>query len=338
MRCEMGKLEKKGYRILNDARTLGRTKTRDELKQQGKSFSAITSPRSLEIHNKNWNDFSVWAEKKGYKSLKKIDEKLIKEFLIEKANNGGRGGKPASVKTLKSYITSINKVMCAGNVWQEKNKIELKGISEIKIKEEQKKVYKKESPSDWIEKHKRSYESNKSYIDTLSAFGLRRREMSDLSKQSFVIDKNNKMYVQTVGKGGKVRLAESTKKQNDSMIALYGGYAKRIDDIKDFKSKLSSDYILRAAKTEPLNLKQSNNHKIPSHIFRAEYAQTLLKEKTEEYKSDRAVLKAYSALKIEDKYKDIETTIKGHRGAVRAFYEVSENLGHNRLDVLTKYI
>lgn len=203
MRCEMGKLEKKGYRILNDARTLGRTKTRDELKQQGKSFSAITSPRSLEIHNKNWNDFSVWAEKKGYKSLKKIDEKLIKEFLIEKANNGGRGGKPASVKTLKSYITSINKVMCAGNVWQEKNKIELKGISEIKIKEEQKKVYKKESPSDWIEKHKRSYESNKSYIDTLSAFGLRRREMSDLSKQSFVIDKNNKMYVQTVGKGAK---------------------------------------------------------------------------------------------------------------------------------------
>ncbi len=34
----------------------------------------------------------------------------------------------------------------------------------------------------------------------------------------------------------------------------------------------------------------------------------------------------------------METTIKGHRGAVRAFYEVSVNLGHNRLDVLTKYI
>lgn len=334
----MGKLNKSGQVILTRARTLGRTKTRDELKQQGKSFSAITSPRSLEIHKKNWDDFSLWAEKKGYKKIKKIDEKLVKEFLIEKANSGGRGGKSASVKTLKSYITSINKVMCSSNVWEEKNKMELKGISEIKITEEQKRVYKKESPSDWIEKHKRSYESNKSYIDTLSAFGLRRREMSDLSKQSFVIDKNNKMYVQTVGKGGKVRLAESTKEQNNNMIALYGGYAKRIDDVKEFKSKLSSDYILRAAKTEPLNLRQSNNHKIPSHIFRNKYAQTLLKEKIEEYKSDSAVLKAYSSLTIDDKYKDIETTINGTKGSIRAFYEVSENLGHNRLDVLTKYI
>ncbi len=41
------------------------------------------------------------------------------------------------------------------------------------------------------------------------------------------------------------------KKQNNNMIALYGGYAKKIDDVKEFKSKLSSDYILRAAKTEP---------------------------------------------------------------------------------------
>ena len=48
----MGKLNTSGQVILTRARKLGRLKTRDELKQQGKSFSAITSPRSLEIHKK----------------------------------------------------------------------------------------------------------------------------------------------------------------------------------------------------------------------------------------------------------------------------------------------
>ena len=118
-------------------------------------------------------------------------------------------------------------------------------------------------------------------------------------------------------------------KEQYSRIALKG-------DISSFKS--NKEKLLEYTKKQPLELRAAYNEHIPKHIFRSEYAQTLLKEKTEEYKSDRAVLKAYSGLKIEDKYKDMETTIKGHRGAVRAFYEVSENLGHNRLDVLTKYI
>lgn len=333
----MNKLEKKGIRILNEARTLGRAKTRDELKRQGIAFKAVTSPRSMEIHEGNWKEFSKWASDEGYKSLKKIDEDVIKKFLIEKSLSGGRSGNGASVKTLKSYITSINKVMSAGNLWTDEDKIKLKGIKEIKITDEQKSVYKKVSPDEWKEAHKRSYKSNQSYIDTLSSFGLRRREMSDLGVKSFVVDKNNKIYVQTVGKGGKARLAESTVKGNEAMLKLYGDKALRVDDIETFKNNLSSEQIMKFGREEPLNLKQSNNHKIPSHIFRSEYAQTLLKEKISEY-SDTSSHKAYTTISKEDMGRDIETTIKGHTGSVRAFYEVSVNLGHNRLDVLTKYI
>ena len=119
----MNKLEKKGIRILNEARTLGRAKTRDELKRQGIAFKAVTSPRSMEIHEGNWKEFSKWASDEGYKSLKKIDEDVIKKFLIEKSLSGGRSGNGASVKTLKSYITSINKVMSAGNLWTDEDKI-----------------------------------------------------------------------------------------------------------------------------------------------------------------------------------------------------------------------
>ena len=161
--------------------------------------------------------------------------------------------------------------------------------------------------------------------------------MSDLGVKSFVVDKNNKIYVQTVGKGGKARLAESTVKGNEAMLKLYGDKALRVDDIETFKNNLSSEQIMKFGREEPLNLKQSNNHKIPSHIFRSEYAQTLLKEKISEY-SDTSSHKAYTTISKEDMGRDIETTIKGHTGSVRAFYEVSVNLGHNRLDVLTKYI
>ena len=338
MRCEMkkNKVQNTGLYHLRQARKAGRVHSRDKLKQQGKAREVISSPRSLEIHESSWKEFSDWVVKEyDVKTLGKVNKEMLNEFIKYKSENGGRNGKGASVKTLKTYITGVNKVMLISGRWDKNDMPSLKKM-DIKIKEEQKRIYKKESASDWLNKNQKVYERHKEYIDTVRAFGLRSREMKDLSKGSFFYDtKKDKMFATVIGKGGKLRTVESTKEMNEKMKEQYSRIALK-GDISSFKS--NKEKLLEYTKKQPLELRAAYNEHIPKHIFRSEYAQTLLKEKTEEYKSDRAVLKAYSGLKIEDKYKDIETTIKGHRGAVRAFYEVSENLGHNRLDVLTKYI
>lgn len=63
-------------------------------------------------------------------------------------------------------------------------------------------------------------------IDTVQAFGLRRREVGELNKESFLIDKQGKMYIQTVGKGNKYRIAPvCDKEMNEKMKKLWSDKA-----------------------------------------------------------------------------------------------------------------
>ena len=218
--------------------------------------------------------------------------------------------------------------------WDKNDMPSLKKM-DIKIRDEQKRIYKKESASDWFNKNQKVYERHKEYIDTVRAFGLRSREMKDLSKGSFFYDtKQDKMFVSVIGKGGKMRTVESTKEMNEKMKEQYARIALK-GDISSFKS--NKEKLLEYTKKQPLEIRGAYNEHIPKHIFRSEYAKTLLEEKIKQY-SVNGEHRAYTTISKEDMGRDIETTIKGHTGSVRAFYEVSANLGHNRLDVLTKYI
>jgi hypothetical protein len=89
---------------------------------------------------------------------------------------------------------------------------------------------------------------------------------------------------------------------------------------------------------------------IPTHINRAEYAQQLLRERiavwqyrcTGHVAPHRGEFKGYSRLtgsKLNDLHGlGYETTIANYSGPIEAFQEVSQQLVHNRLDVLFTYL
>lgn len=333
------KIRDKGIRILKTASV---QVSRDILKRNNTAYKHITSPQSLLNYERSWNVFSAWANEQGIKTIKKIDKELIERFIKEKAETGGRDGKGASAKTLKSYLGAINKVMYASNVWERNTGAQLQKMESVQIKSNKiSGVYKDLTGKEWIERNNKAFEKYTPLINTIQGFGLRDRELKTLNTKSFIIDNKGKIFVQTIGKGGKYRISESTKELNDEMVTRYKDVAIRVDDIKNFK--MDKDRLMTYMKNEKehIDIQGTKNTNIPRHIFRSEYANQLIKEKITEYANtldENAKKRGYSTIKKDENMNNTYTQMGIYKGAVEAFRDVSRNLGHNRLDVLIKYL
>lgn len=329
----MGKLQKKGDFILNESYKKARGRKRVDDKKMGIDNKFIYAQKSLVEHKRNWNQFSAWAEEKGIHTLGKIKKELVEEYAKELAKNG------YAKKTIESRIGAVNKIMQANDKWKSSDRVILSKIAGLNSKGLKKNVYKDLTGKEWIERNPKHYENNKDLIDTVQAFGLRRKEVIELTNESFLIDKNGKMFVQTIGKGGKYRIAEVSDEQaNERMKELYKDIAKPLEIADETR-------LERAIRNDSkrIRIKGANCHKFGLHIHRAEYAQRLLKTKIEQENNGiQREFKGYSHLKtkgLKDKELDkIEIKIGTFKGSAKSFIEVSRNLGHNRLDVLLKYL
>lgn len=353
------RLIRSGVKILESQRNFGRQKNRSYVKKNTEN-QYITSPKSLEKHVFSWKNFAEYANEKNINRLSQVTPDLVQDYLQERADYGGRSGFGASEKTLKGYTTGINKVMLGAGLWEQ-------GLEFSKLDIEVNRsnlgsMNKLENSKEWMDNHIDTYNSYQQAIDTIRAFGLRSNEFKNLNEKSFVYDSGN-LYVQTVGKGGKYRVAECRDDMKSQMISTYKDYIHH-ENVQNLKSNAgNAEYVNDWSKSAPLKVKGYNSSRFPKHIFRSEYAQSMLEQKFEEY-GDGQIRVAYSNAKIdyddpdhtviqkhmyengnrwyepvkEVATNDIQTSIGGYEGNLAAFRDVSENLGHNRLDVLLKYL
>lgn len=332
------RVETRGLNILDNQFNNARGKSRSNEKMMKNDRELIFSDVSLKVHKNNWSQFSEWLEKNyNIKKISKIEPIHVEKYVKELNDKG------MSKKTLQSRISAVNKVM--GGRWNDDIKPQLRKM-DIEIKSTKENSYKQYTAQEWRDRNLKRYENYKETFDTVSAFGLRKRELRELNEKSFLIDKNNKIYVQTIGKGGKYRIAECTKEKNNEMVNLYKNTAQTINKIEDFEGEKKN--LERAINDNAvrLNLRGSNNERNSWHIFRSEYAQKLLEEKLEGFKSelegDYKKEQGYTTINVlkstNEELKEIYTQIGAYKGSALAFVEVSRNLGHNRLDIMLKYI
>lgn len=331
------RLKEEGERNLKRQFNNARGKSRTIAKKTGEDKLLIFSDISLKNHLNNWNQFADWVhENYKMRSVGKITPEHVEKYIKE------LNGQGMSKKTLQSRIGAINKTM--GKRWSEKEKpiLSKMNIEVISVKENS---YKQFTAQEWRDRNEKRYGNYKETFDTVSAFGLRKKELRELNQKSFLIDKNGKIFVQTIGKGGKYRIAECTKEKNDEMVELYKKNSQKIGDITSFKQ--DKKFLERAIKTDnlKLDLRGSKNERNSWHIFRSEYAQKLLEEKIERYNNllnenykSKQGYSTINVLKQENELKEIYTQIGKYRGSALAFVEVSRNLGHNRLDIMLRYI
>lgn len=329
----MGRLQKKGEFILNESYKNATGRKRVDDKEAKISYNFIYAKKSLVEHRRNWEQFSQYAEELGVKDLRKINAELVHNYVKHLASQG------YAKKTIESRIGAVNKIMVASGRWNFENRVILSKIEDLDVKNLKKNVYKDLTGKEWVERNEKTYQNYKNLFDTVQSFGLRRKEVVELNKNSFLIDKNGKMYVQTVGKGGKYRICESAdEKSNELMKKLYGNLAKPLESA-------NQEVLERSIRDESkrIRITGANCHKFGLHIHRAEYAQKLLKSKIRAENSNiQRTFKGYSHLKTKGMKKEdldkIEVKIGTFKGSASSFLEVSRNLGHNRLDVLLKYL
>lgn len=325
-----------GLDVLMSAHKEGSTRSREIDKEKGIDNKFIYADVSYKNHKNNWRQFSKWANENGLKRVGQITQNDVEKYVRECAENG------LSKKTIESRIGAINKVMLASERWKNEDRVILSKIEGIAVKKLPTKVYKDLTAKEWQNRNPKQYENNRELIDTVQAFGLRRREARELNAQSFLIDDKGKMYVQTVGKGNKYRIAPvCDSEMNEQMKERWGKQAIPLQQASEERFRR----VLRDEE-QRLNLKGANGHNFGLHIHRSEYTQRYLQERIKQLDEQRGGVersyRGYSHLKTRGKsLTDLDAyriKIGTLEGSARAFMEVSRALGHNRLDVLAKYL
>lgn len=373
-------LQKRAIGILTKAYRSGKNTTRNDIKikQNGRyaRYDVISSKNSLEKHLSAINQVSEYisnnfyyvnsmGEHKAIVRWNQVTDEMIKSFITHKLEHGGRAGNGASEKTLKGYMTAINKVMVTGNHWKASD---VRSLSDFKSRKGKTNVYKDLTSDEWLSRNQETYLKYKEQIDFARAFGLRREEIfgqKDMHKRgkngvtasSFVLGKGNKLWVQTVGKGGKYRISPCRVEFEEQMLTFLHRNQVQIrksNELPATDNERKEDFIRRNRK-EGSVIKGIRNG-IPLHIFRAEYTKARIYEEQEIYsdlKPSETI--GYSRLsgskdrviRINSKNSVRTTTnvsnsaitkIRSTTANVNSFMEVSNNLGHNRLDVMVKYL
>lgn len=373
-------LQKRARGILTKAYRNGKNTTRNDIKneQSGRyaRYDVISSANSLEKHlsainqvaeyiSTNYSYINSNGETKRIVRWNQVTDDMIQDFITDKLEAGGRDGNGASEKTLKGYMTAVNKVMVTGNHWKASD---VRSLSDFKSERGKTNVYKDLTSDEWLARNQSEYQKYQQQIDLARAFGLRREEIfgqkgmgnrgkNGLTASSFVLGKNNRLWVQTIGKGGKYRLIPCRLDFNQQMLGFVesnGVALKMSNELAANDSDRKKAFIQLNRKEEPLVNGIRNG--VPLHIFRAEYAKKRIYEEEVNYKDIENSQKiGYSRLSgskgnvIRKLYKDglktiqkvsnsSVTQIKTVTANVNSFIEVSNNLGHNRLDVMAKYL
>lgn len=341
----------------------GKTVTRTELKQanNGKSanYDVISSQQSMTKHLSAINQVAIYIQD-TYKvrDWKNVDVSMIQDFLNHMQKNGGRSGAGASEKTLKGYVTAINKVMVTARVWDEADVVSL---SSLEIEKGKTHVNKILTSDEWIRMNHDKYLQYQIQIDFARAFGIRREEMfgqksmqkrgkNGVTANSLFIDDDNRLYAQVIGKGGKMRVAKCREDMNVEMLNRYEPYARSLSYCDSDKERFKRENY-RGQK-----IIDGIDNAIPLHIYRNEYVRQRVIEESMKYGTDSNSPRiGYSRLKMEQgvivrvgydndgrEARIVEngtiTKIKTLEADVRAFMTISQELGHNRLDVMTKYL
>lgn len=190
-------------------------------------------------------------------------------------------------------------------------------------------------------KHNKQYEEltdkAKEIVDVSRAFGLRRNEYKNFTNKSLYMDNKGNLYhwVGTAAKGGKIRTAICTNEMKETMLERYGEHVQRVESIDEIS--LKKVHWQSVHKDAELLSKSTFDHDLSIHrIGRQHYAQTLLKELET------------GSVALPDNYELFEQnrtetnkatyTTNGFDIDRKHAQFISENLGHNRVDILKSYI
>lgn len=318
-------------------------------------YRHIYSDNSYKKHWSRAQRFADYCRSHDVKKMDQITPKFAKEYLIFERNQSINGYSGYSASTIGADALMINHIMIGSGHWINSQKLEKSKLpnmpkrSTILSNQRQKPL----SSREWINANPRLYAKYKAQIDTIRAFGLRRRELTGgtsykgrdgLGDRSLYQTQKGHLYAIVQGKGGKVRWIACRHDLEGEMKQIYTSkihpMSERPRNINDFRHNLKVN--------KPFY--NSFSHNIPTHIHRANYAQHMINQLDQQaYSGFRSKVVYYrDGVKSNGKTRYSKGTkqvdlheihkIGAYQAQYGAFYRLSEYMGHNRLDVLQSYL
>lgn len=339
--------------LIRQRRSSKRSGGREKYKntKQGKytDYYHIYSDRSYQSHLGRSKKFAEFCRENGVRKYEEITPALGQKYLIHERDNG------LSASTIGADALCINHLMIGSGYWNESQRLIKSKISGMPQRST-KLVNQREkglNSREWRERYPNSYKKYQNQIDTVRALGLRRRELTGgssyngrdgLGTKSLYWSEKGRVLAVTIGKGGKFRTIECRLDLQPKIVKLYGKYIQPADKIPQNKT----DFLKNMRSNKPFY--HSFSHSIPTHIFRADFAQNKLRELASkpfsgerEYSYSKRMKTAHKGkyyysrvIRKHDLSKPYQ--IGSYRASYGAFYELSKNMGHNRLDVLQSYL
>lgn len=296
---------------------------------------------SYRQHLSAMKQFSKWCvNEKGIWKIAGINHHLVGEYCNAMRQQG------YSAWTIKARITAINHVMIGSNHWTSEEAFSATawnkahhdyygtGLTQIHRKVQAEIINnREETAQQWRKSHVRVYAANQQVIDTARAFGLRRGELIHtikdkpaVIKQSFFKDNDGKLYAFVpYGKGGRPRFAQCRQDMQAEMEQYYqplkiNSVSHDMKTIYEFRDNWLAYHQRELRQQQYLFTKY--DHRVSFHRQRQEYAQVRLAEEQQ----------------ISPLVHDYQQTIGGVTAYHSQFARVSQDLGHNRVDVLANYL
>lgn len=325
------------------SRKISRAEAHKRAGKGGALYDQISSENSYKKMKSVANGFGDFCREKHVRKPADITPEFAESYVRERYQNG------LSTKTLQADCHAINHLMVGGGFWSENQRISCSKMGDIPRNRNSQFYgrYKRETADEWRSNHEREYARYRAEIDTMRAFGFRRKEIiGDRTRENTqfgtnsLFERGNHLYAVVQGKGGRWRETRCRSDLEPEMRRLYGDYVRPASEIP----KSTIDYDRMEHHNRPFY--DHLSHSVPSHIWRTDYAEHM----SDELARDPACSKGTVTLRVHTHVDGVQTRVTrdipasrplkigSHSGTYGSMKRLSEYMGHNRLDVLHSYL
>lgn len=298
------------FRSLNSRNCFGQSKyqAKQESYRQGNrgKVEGIYSKKTMNDYKKVAEQFQGWAKSKGFRfcSLSDVSDSHIMQYLTEQQTQG------KSAWTVSRDLSALNKIFDR-SITKKDAGLDSRHNADIKNNRGFGKNYR---PS--------VYQKNKTLTSFLSATGIRRQSITSIKPDNAIRNKDGTIIgFRVVEKGGKSRNCYAIKDRQAELTAFV-------------------DKQLATKGNKPFWNKVDKN--LNTHWYRAEYANTLYNDLITAKNHKEDYFEGYrdtfvNVGKFEQATEEHGAITKGYD--TESLAVVSQNLGHNRIDVVyTNYL
>lgn len=293
------------FRALNTLNCFGQSKYQAKQKsyQQGNhgKVDGIYSKKTMQDYKKVAEQFHSWAKSKGYRfhSLSEVSDEHIKQYLTERQADG------LSAWTISHDLSALNKIFHR-DISKKDTSLKSRRNADIKNNRGLGNNYRTSV-----------YSKNEVLTAFLSATGIRRQSITTISPTDAIRNENGTIIgFHVIEKGGKPRNCYVIKGKQAEITAFVDKHLSKHGN-KPFWNKVDKN--------------------LNTHWYRGNYAQSLYNDLVTAHNSRQDYFEGYRDTFVNAS--KLAQATDGH-GVITKGYDteslaiVSQNLGHNRIDVV----